>query len=133
MEKGERVTICRHGVAISDLVCTAAGERKPRQFGTLGDKIKIYDSDWAKPQNDFEAWLKGDIEVRILLDTHVFIQLVRDGQENFSPRTRSLFADEDSDLLLSAVSMTEIAVKTSINKLAITVPDASTPCKTICA
>lgn len=60
-EKGERVTICRHGVAVADLVRTAAAERKPRQFGTLRNKIVILDPDWAKPQNDVEAWLRGDL------------------------------------------------------------------------
>ncbi len=61
VEKGERVTICRHGVPIADLVSTAAHGRKPRQFGTLKGKIKILDPDWAKPQNDVEAWFKGDV------------------------------------------------------------------------
>ena len=52
VEKGERVTICRHGTPVVDLVRTAAVERKPRRFGTLRDKIKMLDPDWAKPQND---------------------------------------------------------------------------------
>lgn len=50
-EKGERVTICRHGVPVVDLVPTARTERKPRQFGTLKNKIKILDPDWANPQS----------------------------------------------------------------------------------
>ena len=61
VEKGERVTICRHGTPVADLVPTAAKERKQRRFGTLRDEIKILDPDWAKPQNDIEAWLRGDV------------------------------------------------------------------------
>lgn len=63
--------------------------------------------------------------MRVLLDTHVFIALTQRGIEGFSPRTRKLIADEESDLLLSSVSITEIAVKASINKLAVTASDAS--------
>jgi prevent-host-death family protein len=61
VEKGERVTICRHGKPVADLVPTGGVERRPRQFGTLKGKIKILDPDWAKPQNDIEAWLRGDV------------------------------------------------------------------------
>jgi prevent-host-death family protein len=55
VEKGERVTICRHGTPVVDLVPTAKLDRKPRQFGTLRDKLRILDPDWAKPQNDVGA------------------------------------------------------------------------------
>jgi prevent-host-death family protein len=61
VEEGERVTICRHGVPVVDLVRTAAAERRPRRFGTLKNKIKILDSDWARPQDNIEAWLRGDV------------------------------------------------------------------------
>jgi prevent-host-death family protein len=61
VEEGERVTICRHGVPVADLVRTAATERRPRRFGTLKNKIKILDSDWARPQHNIEAWLRGDV------------------------------------------------------------------------
>jgi prevent-host-death family protein len=61
VEKGDRITICRHGTPIADLVPAGAGDRKPRRFGTLAGTIKILDPDWAKPQNDVEAWLRGDV------------------------------------------------------------------------
>jgi prevent-host-death family protein len=60
-EKGERITICRHGKPVVDLVPTNSSAPIPRKFGTLKGKIKILDPDWAKPQNDLEAWLKGDV------------------------------------------------------------------------
>jgi PIN domain nuclease of toxin-antitoxin system len=63
--------------------------------------------------------------VRLLLDTHIFISLSQNGIEGLSSRARRVIKDEDSDLLLSAVSITEIAVKAGINKLAITAPDVS--------
>jgi PIN domain nuclease of toxin-antitoxin system len=62
--------------------------------------------------------------LRALLDTRVFILLSRQGVEGFSCRARKLLEDEDSDLLLSAVSVAEIAVKASIKGLAITASDA---------
>jgi prevent-host-death family protein len=61
VEKRERVTICRHGTPIADLVPATAVDRKPRRFGTLAGKIKILDPNWAKPQSDIEAWLRGDV------------------------------------------------------------------------
>ena len=61
VEKGERVTICRHGAPVADLIPAMSIDRKRRQFGTLRGRIKILDPDWAKPQNDVEAWLRGDV------------------------------------------------------------------------
>jgi prevent-host-death family protein len=61
VEKGERVTICRHGKPIADLVHADEAKRLPPKFGTLKGKIKILDPNWAAPQNDIEAWLKGDV------------------------------------------------------------------------
>ena len=35
VEKGERVTVCRHGKPVVDIVPTQAEERQPRIFGGL--------------------------------------------------------------------------------------------------
>lgn len=61
VEKGERVTICRHGKPVVDLVQTQAVEPPKREFGTLKGKIKIYDPDWARPMTDEEvdAFIEG--------------------------------------------------------------------------
>jgi len=61
VEKGETITICRHGKPVVDIVPTSAQKRKPRQYGTMKEEIIIHDPDWAKPQNDIEAWLRGDV------------------------------------------------------------------------
>jgi prevent-host-death family protein len=61
VEKGERVTICRHGTPVVDLVATAHPERRPRKFGTLRNRIRILDSDWSRPQDDVDAWFRGDV------------------------------------------------------------------------
>lgn len=59
VEGGEPVVICRHGKAVVKMV-PVEPERKPRVFGAnRGGQIN--DPDWAKPQNDTEAWLKGDV------------------------------------------------------------------------
>ena len=60
VEQGERVTICRRGKAIVDLVPRQVDVRKTRVFGA-NRGIKILDPDWAKPQDDVEAWLRGDV------------------------------------------------------------------------
>jgi prevent-host-death family protein len=60
-EGGERVTICRHGEPVVDLVRTAApGRRKPK-LGTMKDKFKIFDPHWWKPmtEEETEAFLEG--------------------------------------------------------------------------
>jgi PIN domain nuclease of toxin-antitoxin system len=62
--------------------------------------------------------------VRALLDTQIFIILAQQGVEGLSSRVRKLIEDEDNDLLVSAVSMVEIATKASVNKLAINAADA---------
>jgi PIN domain nuclease of toxin-antitoxin system len=63
--------------------------------------------------------------LRVLLDTQVFLEFAQRGIERFGPRARKLIEDEDSDLLFSAVSITEIAIKANIKKLGITASDAS--------
>ena len=60
-EKGERITICRRGKPVADLVRTVASEKKKPKFGTLKGKVIIHDPDWWKPMTDEEvdAFLEG--------------------------------------------------------------------------
>lgn len=60
-EKGERITICRRGKPVVDLVRTVQSERKKPKLGTLKDKITIHDPNWWKPMTDEEvdALLEG--------------------------------------------------------------------------
>lgn len=60
-EKGERITICRHGKPVVDLVPAEKRDSTPRKFGTMKGKGLIVDPDWARPQNDIDAWLRGDV------------------------------------------------------------------------
>jgi prevent-host-death family protein len=55
VEAGEKVTICRRGVPVVDLVRTAAAELPKRKLGTLRGKIKIIDPDWWKAMTDEEV------------------------------------------------------------------------------
>ena len=48
-EKGERITICRRGKPVADLVPTTSPSRKKPKFDTLKGKIIIHDPDWWKP------------------------------------------------------------------------------------
>jgi PIN domain nuclease of toxin-antitoxin system len=62
---------------------------------------------------------------RFLLDTQAFIVLTTEGLNGFSPRPAGIFGDLENDILLSAVSVTEIAVKSNIGKLAFTTEKVS--------
>jgi antitoxin (DNA-binding transcriptional repressor) of toxin-antitoxin stability system len=61
VENGEVVTICRRGVPAVDLVRTKTPSRRKPKFGTLRDKIKVYDPDWWKPmtEEEVDAFLEG--------------------------------------------------------------------------
>ena len=54
--------------------------------------------------------------MRALLDTHVFLWLVSD-DPRLSQRAKDIFLNGDNELLLSAASGFEIAVKHSLGKL----------------
>jgi antitoxin (DNA-binding transcriptional repressor) of toxin-antitoxin stability system len=55
VENGERVTICRRGTPVVDIVrTTRAGRERPR-FGTLQGKVIVHDPDWWKPMSDHEV------------------------------------------------------------------------------
>ncbi len=59
VEAGEQVTITRDNKPVVDLVPS-----KPKQapkFGTMKDRIFVLDPDWDRPQNDVNAWLRGDV------------------------------------------------------------------------
>lgn len=61
--------------------------------------------------------------MRVLLDTCTFLWMVaRD--EALSAQARTLVLDEESDLVLSAASSWEIAIKVRIGKLALAKPPA---------
>ena len=55
VEDGQKVTICRRGRPIVDIVRTEQPARKKRVLGTLKGRIKIVDPDWWKPMSDEEA------------------------------------------------------------------------------
>jgi prevent-host-death family protein len=61
VEDGERVTLCRRGVPVADIVRTKEPSRRERKFGTLKGKIQIIDPDWWKPMTDEEvdAFIEG--------------------------------------------------------------------------
>jgi prevent-host-death family protein len=59
VENGEVVTITRNGRAVAEIV-PAKRKRNPK-FGTLKDRQIVIDPDWDRPQNDIEAWLRGDV------------------------------------------------------------------------
>ena len=54
--------------------------------------------------------------MRALLDTQALVTLAIDGIEGVPPKVRRLLRNADTELALSAVSIAEIAIKTSIGK-----------------
>ncbi len=57
---------------------------------------------------------------RVLLDTNVIIHLSTLGVVGFSARTRGVLEDENIDRVVCSISISEIAVKASLNKLQLT-------------
>ncbi len=57
--------------------------------------------------------------MRVLLDTHVFLWWIKD-DPRLGSRARSIISDVDNQLLLSAASGWEIAIKSKLGKLEIT-------------
>jgi PIN domain nuclease of toxin-antitoxin system len=54
--------------------------------------------------------------MKLLLDTHILIWLL-DGNQTLSPKVKQVIEDETNTLYLNIVSLWEIAIKTSLNKL----------------
>lgn len=55
VEKGHRITICRRGKPVVDLVRTVVPENKKPKFDTLKGKNIVRDPDWWKPMTDEEV------------------------------------------------------------------------------
>jgi prevent-host-death family protein len=60
-ETGERVTICRRGEPVADLVRSVASAGRKRRLGTMQGKVWEIDPDWWKPMTEAEteAFLEG--------------------------------------------------------------------------
>lgn len=59
-ENGKRITICRRGKPVVDLVRTSESAKKKPKLGTLRDKVIVHDPDWWKPMsNEADAFLEG--------------------------------------------------------------------------
>ena len=59
--------------------------------------------------------------MRLLLDTHCWLWM-ESAPERFTPAVRELLTDPETELLLSAASCWEIAIKHSLGKLALPQP-----------
>jgi PIN domain nuclease of toxin-antitoxin system len=59
--------------------------------------------------------------VNLLLDTHAFLWFVA-GDERLSTRARQAMESEDAELFLSAASIWEMAIKSSLGRLTLPVP-----------
>lgn len=60
-EAGARVTITKRGIPVVEIVRKVEDSPRKRVFGILGNKKIVADPDWARPQEDLDAWLAGDV------------------------------------------------------------------------
>ena len=60
-EAGERVVITKRGVPVVEIVRRVEDAVPKRIFGVLGNKKVVVDPDWARSQEDMDAWLAGDV------------------------------------------------------------------------
>ena len=60
-EAGTRVIITKRGIPVVEIVRKVEDSPRKRVFGVLGDKKIVVDPDWARPQEDVDAWLAGDV------------------------------------------------------------------------
>jgi len=61
-ESGARVTITKRGIPVVEIVRKRDEDAPPKRvFGVLGRKKVVIDPNWARPQDDIEAWLAGDV------------------------------------------------------------------------
>jgi PIN domain nuclease of toxin-antitoxin system len=67
--------------------------------------------------------LRGGLEVRILLDTAVLIYAV-EAPERLSKRVAAILQNPENVLELSTISLVEIAIKSGLGKLAVSVATA---------
>lgn len=63
--------------------------------------------------------------MRILLDTQAFLTLYLQGDGDMSAKARRLISNPETERLLSSISVTEIAVKSKLGKLAISEDEVS--------
>jgi antitoxin (DNA-binding transcriptional repressor) of toxin-antitoxin stability system len=54
-EQGQRVTICRHGKPVVDMVRSGSAKRKKPKLGTLRGRIIVHDPNWWKPMTQKEV------------------------------------------------------------------------------
>ena len=62
--------------------------------------------------------------MRILLDTHTFLWLVEGDSDQLSERVQKFLQDEETIAILSIASLWELAIKSSIGKLTLSLPFA---------
>jgi len=59
--------------------------------------------------------------MKVLLDTHAFLWFIT-GDTRLSKKVRRLMEDGETELFLSAASVWEMAIKTSLGKLSVSMP-----------
>jgi PIN domain nuclease of toxin-antitoxin system len=65
--------------------------------------------------------------MRLLLDTHVLLALFGAGSAKLSPATMQRLQEDDSELHVSVASLWEIAIKSQLGKLRLSVPLSALP------
>lgn len=61
VQAGMPVTITKRGIPVVEIVRKTDDAPVKRVFGVLGNKKIAIDPDWARAQEDIDAWLTGDV------------------------------------------------------------------------
>ena len=110
--KGEEVIIARAGVPVARL--TPLQRSGVRNLGQWKGRVRMADDfDFPLSEDELRSW---EGSVRALLDTHTILWALAD-DKRLSPRVRELVQSLENDLVVSAVSAWEIAVKVGLGKL----------------
>lgn len=60
-ETGNPVTITKRGIPVVEIVRKQDAPRRKRIIGGLDAEMKFFRADWDRPQNDLDAWLRGQV------------------------------------------------------------------------
>ena len=60
-EAGTPVVITKRGIPVVEIVRKFEDRKLKRVFGVLGPNKIVIDPDWARPQEDVDAWLAGEV------------------------------------------------------------------------
>ncbi len=130
VENGEEVTILKHGRAVAQIIRPTETRKRGPRLGTLAGARVIVDPNWRsgpETTEEVDAWAGRTVRVGAGFARCSSLHSAATERSSENPRrpVRVLLRDE-SKRFLSAMSLAELAIKTSIGKLNLTAEQART-------